>query len=498
MRHHMIGRAMFRCALVLGVPVLLLAGCQRYQYEVEMTPVGDKVERRVELRHSERNLGSKDKPVIDRIAKLYGADSPRVPGKTVSFQEQFAGRMPADVGGAGNYSRWDTPLGSVVVYVERFRGNDDLFDQLELRRKSVDELANLVLGWLESELKDEPGWPALREFLDTQARRDLQNLSICSWSVSSPPGGHAPESGAAMTELGVRAVHYLTERGYVAYDEVPALWRAISDLERGNPEGVLSKVRAILLAKMPQAPDGTPAAKPALLTDSSRMLKSWNAYLERAEILADRKARLRDEREAELAKTREELRDYPKELAEAEQAITKRYQALHEDALAELYGSAMVPWFANPFSDHDKLQVSIKTPRKPVWTNGQWNDAEQKVVWSGRSLASGSLTHQPTGWPVFCFAVWDEPNDEAQARLFGASTLRGERLLEYALWHGGLTSQEQQEWNAFAATLGPDAASKERLRAFRFFGEPAQVEAEKRLVHDAANCFTTAWDEAPR
>jgi hypothetical protein len=86
--------------------------------------------------------------------------------------------VPADIGGSGTWQRVTSPMGSVYIYAERFRGDDDLVGQIEARLRATDGMADLLIAWFESELSGDPGWPVLRAFMDTQLRHDMKNLSL--------------------------------------------------------------------------------------------------------------------------------------------------------------------------------------------------------------------------------------------------------------------------------------------------------------------------------
>ncbi len=155
--------------IVLGAVVLIAAaGCEEKIYEVDLLPRGDKIERRLTLRrqdlrdHSKESLSKDDLAELGRIARAYQTETPSVPRPKASFSGTFGSVLPHDVGGDGHYVHWESPLGRVSIYVERFRGNDDISSSLDARRKAVDSLVDLLVGWFESELRTEPDWPPLR------------------------------------------------------------------------------------------------------------------------------------------------------------------------------------------------------------------------------------------------------------------------------------------------------------------------------------------------
>ncbi len=160
------------------------------------------------------------------MARVYGGAAPKMTEKQATFVGAFASALPHDVGGDGHYLHWGSPLGRVSIYVERFRGTDDAVTMLEARRKTVDQLVDLVIGWFDSELHGEAEWPALRKFFDTTFRHDLQNLSLYGWLQHI-----RPDSESINPEIAFRVTQYFVERHYASYEEAPALLREFTGLE---------------------------------------------------------------------------------------------------------------------------------------------------------------------------------------------------------------------------------------------------------------------------
>ena len=149
---------------------VVLAGCEEYTYEITMSPAGDQVVRRV--------VCSKNMPqaVLGKLAKLY----PQRTGER-TFEGKFSGELPKDVGGAGTYHCFMTSMGSLSIYSERFRGDDDLDGKLVKMRDWADKLTDLIIGWLESELGNDNNFDKLRKFCDENLRKDIKNLSLLAW-----------------------------------------------------------------------------------------------------------------------------------------------------------------------------------------------------------------------------------------------------------------------------------------------------------------------------
>ena len=182
--------------------------------------------------------------------------------------------MPDDVGGYGTFTQWDSPLGSVSIYVERFRGNDDLSAVLKRREATADRIVELVVAWLAKELKGEPQWPALQRFLQEEdLRRDLHNLTIYALSMGL---AHKAEKTDESVDPYVRILQYLVEHGYLKPDDIPEIGRAIADCERGECERLDGVDRWIHLR-----PRGGDALRlPQNLATPEGLAKSPTAFLE--------------------------------------------------------------------------------------------------------------------------------------------------------------------------------------------------------------------------
>src|SRR5262245_10537156 len=223
---------------------VLLAGCVRNSYEVELTPAGSSLDRKLTVRQQTRGADPANAFDVEvrKIAQEYRVAPPRPPAaaKTHEFQGRFAGRLPRDVGGYGTFTHWETELGSVSIYVERFRGDDDAEGVLKRRQASADRLVELAVAWLRPELDGDPQWPAFRQFLQKDFRRDLHNVAIYAWTM-----GMARTSDE-FTEVLVRGLQYVVERGYITPDDVPAISRAIADAQRGDHERLMKLCNRLL------------------------------------------------------------------------------------------------------------------------------------------------------------------------------------------------------------------------------------------------------------
>ena len=436
----------FQAIVILAV---VLAGCERDRFVVEITPDGDGFQRTLTCWH-EKVEGNSAKVTsladeeLQRLGQLYQRrETPAGIAKQV-FSGRFTGPTPADVGGAGSYTHVATPLGTLSAYVERFRGNDDLEAELAKRRAAADQLADLVIGWSGAELGDGPDVDRLRHFLDTDLRQDLKNLAVYSWTSDAVSGDRQ-----AANEFPVRMAQYLYERGYLALNDVPGIVRAINS---NDPRFLLATVERFLARKMGIADDRPIPECLAVLGDPERLEKSWTDYLQTTDLYRQRLERWEEEKKTD---------------PEAKQPATG-------DVVGELVGDAFFKFelFASP----DALELKLSCGEEPFSTNGHWEAAGGAVTWSV------DLGEHPA-LPAVCFAFWTRPERAVQQKHFGRVVLAGQGLAEYAVWYRGLSADEVRQWDAFVAGCTPEGDLKGALEAFRFPTGPAELaDTPKRLI----------------
>jgi len=431
----------------LAVLGATLAGCVQNEYDIELTPAGKFLERNVTIRRHGPE-GSADE--LQRLGKEYNVPPP-APAKMHAFQGRFAGRTPDDVGGFGTFTRWDTALGSVVVYVERFRGNIDAAGELKRRQAAADRTVELLLGWLERELKKEPQWPALQKFLDEEFRRDLFNLSITAWTLG------LTDRSDEIAEPIVRAAQYLVERGYMTPDEIPAIRRAFDDTKREDYERLLTWLRKLIVARM--GDERAPPLTFQFLASPERLMGSLRAFLETTE-----------------------------EYSRLEQAWQVKLNtdpaALRPDAI-NVAGELLGRLFAGAIQlGGDQLSLALKTGRPPILTNGRWSSESGKVQWPEKRLLPGEELP-----PILTYAAWDEPNETLQKTHFGKIVLQGKALVDYCTWYHGLTDAEQQEWDLFLDKLRPGPTLAMELDDFRFNNEPVEGDKNRGLARPAVEAI---------
>lgn len=436
------------CCMVIIVLVGLL-GCERDYYEVEMRPDGEALHREVTV-WRERTQDDETKLVelplkdLQRIAAAYDKETPASEPKKHTFVGNFLGKTPNDLGGDGSLTFWETPLGSTSAYVERIRGSDDFVLNVEQRQQATNRLVDLLRDWFAAELEGEPRFDRLRDFLDTEFRRDMKNLSLYGWSYEIV-GEYDADAGK---EVFVRIGQYLGERDYFVPDDLPSLYRALLDLDRGDASRLLAIVQQLVATRMGVAPKEEIPEALNYLGDANLIQASFAKFIQGT-----------DEYKQLLSQSETEKKTNP----DATQPTPGRVlDQLVSDAFSfQLFGNG------------DSLSVKLELPHKPFATNGEWNEQAKQISWSESIQPSDS---DRLKLPTVLFAFWSQPNVMMQETHFGKVVLGGETLAQYCLWYRGLSIAEAAEWDKFVVTLSPAAELVRRIDRFRFSHEPADDE----------------------
>jgi hypothetical protein len=221
--------------------------------------------------------------------------------------------------------------------------------------------------------------------------------------------------------------------------------------------------------------------RPAIAPEKFFFLRdpeSWRKYFDATDYFQQQKAKILAEQKASVAAMRSSKEEGLTAAAQAENDFLERNKSMHDDVVFDLVTTAFTPWFQ--LRTIDEINVSLAASTQPFYTNGTWNADEKRVVWSDSIDVPSDDPPRAFDWPSFHFAVWDEPNDEAQRGLFNQTSLRRADLLSYCIWYQGLTAAEKQEWDEFVATLQPDEPSHQQLKSFHFKGE--RVDEERQSI----------------
>jgi hypothetical protein len=425
----------------LALLALLLTGCPRNEYLVELKPHGNSIERtltyyRVDVGESNNINSYQPFPTVEMsgINSLYPAADITNDGDRHTVHGVFTNALPNDVGGVGAYTNVNTSLGSASFYVERFRGNDDLAGITEKHLKAADHLADLMLGWSKSELGSQPGYDKLAQFLDVDFRRDLKNLGAYWWEGNFA----AAYSTNGVEEFMVRFGQYLVERGYLRIGEMPILFRDATDRSGEKLDLLLKR----LVARKMGVPDSQPPpAYLGFLDDDDTMSKSFEKYLATT-----------DSYRARLKQWEEDKKTSPD---------------LHKpDPFGEnLVDLVDIDLFGNP---NDRLTVRLLLPLAPTHSNGRWDEAGKQVIWDTNIVDRTNSSRLP----VICYATWAKPAASFQQAHFGKVALTGDELTEYCIWRTSLEAKRAGEWDALLESLQPGNQLTNAINNFRFSGEP--------------------------
>jgi hypothetical protein len=233
-------------AVLAGVLAIALGGCRTDRWDVELRPRRHGLERTLTVwtegsgTDMEGRPVPKEQPIGEevsaRLAAIYGEPPKKEGGKAI-FRRVFARDMPVDLAGHGGYRRYETTLGALHVWSERFGGTSDIEGLIEARRAWVDTFVAAVTKSLAEEFTGEEG-VALREIVESELRRDLLNVMHLSWIAAAQNAALQSRSQHVHPFAGALqpAMHHWVERGY---GDAP---QAMSLGNYGGVDGVLAWV----------------------------------------------------------------------------------------------------------------------------------------------------------------------------------------------------------------------------------------------------------------
>lgn len=435
---------------LLGIVAVMAVGCERRHYDLDLTPRDGKLERRLTGHIKVPTQGNPQlKPLTDdelaRIAAQYAVPAPRGGGPQHTFSGAFAGRQPNDIGGFGAYHEWNSEFGIARLYVERFRGKDDLVESFDKSREAIHRAIELLLVWIDETWANQPERLTLRKLVDTALRRDLENL--CLYLKAAELHGESTETSDAVRhihdttgDIGMRVALYLTERQYFEVAQLPRITRL---LEQSTSAERMQLVQELLRRQLGIAADEPLPPALAIFADETQLLKSLNDSLRKSP-------------------------EYALKKAEWEQKpLAERTEAPEEpvSVISDLFGSAF--HVENLFFRVDELAATLRTTERPIATNGNWDPKRGLVTWSKRLAGSEGMDVAPE----VAYAVWAEPNVASQEKQLRGVVLRDLELFDYCLWRNGLTMAEAAQWKKFLAELKPEDRITERIKEFVFDGE---------------------------
>jgi hypothetical protein len=462
---------------LLAVTFLLVAapcvfsGCVSNQYELEMSVEGETLQRRlvcsrVSQRGDSRNLQSMPDEELQRIATVYGVETPENEAREFEFSADFTGRTPDDVGGAGSLTMYVADLGRTWAYVERFRGDDELATTLAGREQVVDDVVDAVTHWLNGELGDTRDFNQVRDLLDGTLRNDLHNVAAYSWLTQAIGETGAEGDPAVEFEMLVRLGQFGLERDYVRPADLPELVQ-VANGQDGT--ALLAMIRRLLTTKL----------GPDVRVDEWKFL---------------------DSPENVASSISEHLRDYPPYEVYLTEWRGKRenHDPSDEPKPTDWMGGLVLRALGISFGGGDALRVSLHCPTRPFRTNGEWSAEEGVVLWDKRFEPRDADSESPRSvLPVELFAFWSVPDDALQTEHFGRVVLRDERLAEYVMWRQSLPPPEAAEWEDFITGLRPNSILRGRIEVFRFSSDPPDGESGTVLSSRGRELILAGLDDEP-
>jgi len=513
-----------RIGLIALTAAALLMGCDHNEYEIVVTPKGNRMVRKITVARLDRAADKEGnvpqtkyaafpRKELEAIAAIYKAPVPAHKQDFYVFEATFAGATPHDVGGAGSYTQIATPMGSAHYYTERFRGDDNQAENLQASFRAIDDLLDVLGGWLRSELGKEKDFDKIEILLDRDLRKDLKNLSLALWTGVNVPRMVDPGDKEAKERIqqavAARILQYLTERNYFQVSDIPAIFRPLVETvgvkqeEPPPPEG-------------PGAPAPAPAPKDAQAEAKAKAqaeAKARDSLQKFLHQVLGAKAGVTDKRLIEkmaalilepeaagqsLVNYYAKTKHFTKAKAEWRKQAKRRPETQpQEEPSAENLLSAMVmsaaPAQILSFGTDDRVTLKLNVPVKPVASNGTWDAKIRQVTWTGEVKERNDLEpadddQKDHTLPMFCYAVWVRAGETFQKAHFGKVVLRGKDLGQYCVWRKGLAKAEGEKWDAFVASLKPGAGLSDRIQAFRF--QPLKAGQDPKTADDYAERAT--------
>jgi len=436
-------------------------GCTRNHYVIEITPVEDGFQRQLTAWSESTddddiaNVTSLSEDELKPMRAAYSGKTMRRKGKKHIFSGKFRETIPDDLGGAGSCRQFESPLGTLGIYVERLRGRDDIEQRLAEQRGKADELIDLFMGWADVELTTQPLRSRAKQLLDEDVRRDLGNLISYLWAYQVVSEFDSDsDSGTAFL---VRVGQYLAERDYFSAADIPHLYHA---MENGSPEESAALIQRVVVRKL-GVKEGSPIPEQLeFLADPKRVERSLSTYLAGTMFYQQRLAQWKKSHAEEVAAGKE-----------------------GPEPLDVLGDHVVEACFGAPFSTQDAIEIRLHVPIEPFKTDGKWNAKKKMVEWDKQDSDQRAM-------PIVVNASWSRPNGRMQKRHFGQVLLEDEDLGRFVLWYQALPAKEKGEWDRFVNGLEPGRDLESKIKAFHFSEYPENV------AHADGDEEDAEWDRA--
>ena len=446
-----------RLFTLLFLFALAVSGCQRNVYELSLEPEGGQLNRKLicyRVQGESEARVSFPEAELARVSIAYASEPTSPEPQKHAFEGTFTRTTPSDIGGAGYYLYFDSPMGTLTCYGERFRGTDNMADRVQKGLYSADWLVDRFVEWLEREFDGMPWWPAVHGLIDGELRSDVKNLVLFFWSQAWDNSSlNASDDGREKgVEIVARILLYLAERNYFQPEELPWLIRVVA---AGRPAGASGEalepwkeeqafrflLEEILSRKLGISEPGDVADSLLKFFMREDLSKSWEEYM----------------------KTTMEWQElWEREQLEDPDASPPPLEKLMEEQVGDLF-ALVLPFIETNTSglgsdECARIHVRLASPGMPDGTNGIWNEEKKLVEWSG-------IFCEKQAPPAFIYAFWAEPDEAFQEEHFGRTVLEGMNLAKYVAWYAALSEKETQEWDEFIASLSPGDDLWEKIRS---------------------------------
>lgn len=468
-----------RLYLAILICIFIVSGCRQRVYELDLTPEDERMHRKLVCYRVKSDSESRvEFPAkeLARIAAVYPGGSTTPEKNKHAFEGLFTRNTPEDIGGAGYYLKFDSPLGALFCYGERFRGTDDMAGVVQDGLAGSDWLVDRFVEWLEGEFDEEPWWLPMRAFIHDELRREVKNLLLFLWmqtwsnaSLNAQDGGRKKGK-----EVVARIVLYLAEREYFQLEELPWMVRVISAgmpaQDSGEPprpwkdeDGFRFFLNQLLSRKLEL---GEPAAAvDALMRFFSRedIEKSWEESVKSS------------------MEWKERVERWEMEKLDDPKIPEPRLETLVEEHLGGVR-EMVLQFFATNGSLMDdesaRIRIHLAGAGIPDATNGIWNEEEKRVEWSG-------LFYSQQAPPAFAYALWVQPDEAFQEAHFGRTLLQGMDLAKYVTWYAALGEGEARQWDQFLSSVNPEDDLLEKIKTENpLSNSPAMTSVSKQIFQE--------------
>jgi hypothetical protein len=370
------------------------------------------------------------------LAKLYRECLTEPHELRQKFRGVFAGRMPDDIGGRGDYLVYRTPLGDAYVYLERFRGVDDIDLALADRRAAVDTMVDVLRDVVDSQLTDHARRAEVRRFFHQELRQDLRKLSLVPLNESQAAARNGQSLNNRFDDEQVtedfinRFLQYGLERDYFDASALSEIRLVMS----GDTDDGLRFLRRIV-ARKTGLDEASIVGLFDLLEDESRLLPLVTEHVEKHpeyKLYAQRVSR---------------------ESGGEEKADPSEY-------LEYLIQKGFL--FDTDRQDV-RLELSLDTPVEPYSTNGEPDPSRLTTTRWTRYV-------DDQGMPTLCYAYWAIPAESFQKKHFGKVAISGSTLSLAAGLFTRLSAAQQAELKKHLESIEPGDALRGRVTEFAFVG----------------------------